>query len=343
MATNSAGALGGTAIKPEGWDRKGCEAFQYFLYNPDTGTILSRTPLSWLKIITFYMIYYTLLALFWLACLQIFFQTLPEGRPKWLLDESLIGMNPGLGLRPKMAEAQISSSLYVMAAGGENLTPTNDEGEGEENIDHAVRLRHFLDTYKDTAGLEDCSNSSNKIRGEDESGCQFDTSQLEKCEQFPYGYVVDFRSHNIVEPCFLLKLNKVIDWHPVPVKVEKLDDPEYEQMSDNLKNRIRKSIDKNFVWVDCYGRFPADREAINIEYFPSNQGMALKYFPYTGGSYQQPLVAIKVKQNPGPGTDDTPFGQLIHLECRVWHDGVVHSKKDKLGLVQMDVMFQPKN
>ena len=46
--------LGGTAIKPEGWDRSGCEAFKYFLYNPDTGAILSRTPMSWAKIILFY-------------------------------------------------------------------------------------------------------------------------------------------------------------------------------------------------------------------------------------------------------------------------------------------------
>ena len=34
----------------------------------------SRTPLSWLKITVFYLIYYTLLACFWIACLMIFFQ-----------------------------------------------------------------------------------------------------------------------------------------------------------------------------------------------------------------------------------------------------------------------------
>ena len=30
-------------------------------------------------------------------------------------------------------------------------------------------------------------------------------------------------------------------------------------MSTNLKKRIRKSIDTNYVWIDCAGRFPADR------------------------------------------------------------------------------------
>merc|ERR1712013_902591 len=63
----------GTAIKPEGWDRTGMEAFKFFLYNPTTGEILSRTPLSWFKITAFYIVYYSFLAGFWLACLNVFF------------------------------------------------------------------------------------------------------------------------------------------------------------------------------------------------------------------------------------------------------------------------------
>merc|ERR1719317_1224348 len=71
--TEDTNLLGGTAIKPKGWDRKGMEAFKYLLYNPETGEILTRTPLSWAKIIAFYIIYYSCLAGFWAACLCIFF------------------------------------------------------------------------------------------------------------------------------------------------------------------------------------------------------------------------------------------------------------------------------
>merc|ERR1711931_5799 len=67
--------LGGTAIKPVGWDRTGFEAFKYMLYNPDTGEVLTRTPISWAKIIAFYMVYYTFLAAFWISALYVFFQT----------------------------------------------------------------------------------------------------------------------------------------------------------------------------------------------------------------------------------------------------------------------------
>ena len=58
------------------------------IYNPDTGEILTRTPKSWLQITAFYLVYYSLLAAFWLVCLQIFFLTLPEGKPRYksLLD-----------------------------------------------------------------------------------------------------------------------------------------------------------------------------------------------------------------------------------------------------------------
>ena len=89
--------LGGTAIKPVGWDRTGWEAFQYMLWNPDTGEILTRTPLSWLKITVFYCIYYSCLAGFWIACLNVFFATLPEAHdgPRWLKEDSIIGVNPG--------------------------------------------------------------------------------------------------------------------------------------------------------------------------------------------------------------------------------------------------------
>ena len=89
--------LGGTAIKPVGWDRTGLEAFKYLLYNPDTGEVLTRTPLSWLKITAFYIVYYSCLAAFWVGCLNIFFLTLPENQmgPKWTMDQSIIGTNPG--------------------------------------------------------------------------------------------------------------------------------------------------------------------------------------------------------------------------------------------------------
>ena len=114
--------LGAVAIKPPGWDRTGLEAFRYFLYDPDNGTILSRTPKSWALITIFYTIYYSCLAAFWYACLLIFFTTLPAATdgPKWQQEGSLIGINPGAchtapGVLPDIANCTLSfaSTLYV--------------------------------------------------------------------------------------------------------------------------------------------------------------------------------------------------------------------------------------
>ena len=35
--------------------------------------------------------------------------------------------------------------------------------------------------------------------------------------------------------------------------------------------------------------FCVSQEALAISYFPGNQGIPIKYFPYTGGNYQAPL------------------------------------------------------
>merc|ERR1712223_1700125 len=125
--------LGGTAIKPVGWDRTGWEAVQYLIWNPDTGEVLTRTPLSWLKIFVFYCIYYGCLAAFWAAMLNIFFITIPPEHPKWMLEESIIGINPGLGVKLANQDQRIDSGMFILATDGLAATATdpskNKKGE----------------------------------------------------------------------------------------------------------------------------------------------------------------------------------------------------------------------
>ena len=45
--------VGAAAIKPHGWDRSGWEAFKHYLYDPEVGPVLGRTPRSWLNIFIF--------------------------------------------------------------------------------------------------------------------------------------------------------------------------------------------------------------------------------------------------------------------------------------------------
>lgn len=321
------------------WDRTFCESLQYMIYDPANGTILTRTPLSWLKITVFYCIYYTFLTGFWLGCLNIFFMTLPEGRPKWEQDASIIGSNPGVGLRPQQADAWIDSSMYILKAGNKDERPTNMghptlEGEGDKNIDYAYRMQKYLTKYDNTEGLRDCE--TNEIDREAQ-GCIFDMSTLGECATFPYGFIGNESSQSFVEPCIFVKFNKIFNWEPTPVDPEDLknDDEKYAKMSTTLKNKIMKSADHNMVWIDCFGRYAADKEAFQFEYYPDNQGIPVKHFPFKGGNYQAPLIALKLTEN------KAAWGQLQHIECRAWFDGVHHDTKDKAGLVQFEVQILP--
>jgi len=144
--TEDTNLLGGTAIKPKGWDRKGMEAFKYLLYNPETGEILTRTPLSWAKIIAFYIIYYSCLAGFWAACLCIFFLTIPakDLGPKFQLDYSRIGEMPGVGLRPGPTDKRIDSQMFFLKRADTNKEHS-EGGEGDLNIDYAERMKKNIE------------------------------------------------------------------------------------------------------------------------------------------------------------------------------------------------------
>jgi len=104
--------LGGTAIKPI--ERHGLEAIKYFIYNPETGAYLTRTPKSWFLITLFYAIYYTCLAGFWYGMLQVYFMSLNDDTPKWTQEQNIIGVNPGMGVRPRQADSRIDSSMYLL-------------------------------------------------------------------------------------------------------------------------------------------------------------------------------------------------------------------------------------
>ena len=67
-----------------------------FLYDSRRGELLGRTLPSWLKLVSFYLLYTAILAMLWGLCMGVFFQTLDFYIPKLIEDSR----NPGLGFRP---------------------------------------------------------------------------------------------------------------------------------------------------------------------------------------------------------------------------------------------------
>ena len=85
-----------TARKPD--ERPLKERVRLFFYDSEEGSCLGRTPLSWIQIILFYICFFTCLLGFWLLCWFLFTTTTPQlsDGPRWQLDKSIIGTNPGM-------------------------------------------------------------------------------------------------------------------------------------------------------------------------------------------------------------------------------------------------------
>ena len=58
----------------------------------------------------------------------------------------------GVGLRPQSTDKLIDSSMIVLGVGEKSMEPTNEDGEGDKNVDYAVRMRKLLDAYDNTEG-----------------------------------------------------------------------------------------------------------------------------------------------------------------------------------------------
>ncbi|XP_043789305.1 sodium/potassium-transporting ATPase subunit beta-2-like, partial [Apis laboriosa] len=146
-------------------------------------------------ILLFYVIFYAVLAGFFGAMLTVFYQTLDPNAPKWQLDNSLIGSNPGLGFRPMPPSSNVESTLIWYKA--------SDEG----NFLHWTReLDKFLEEYQKPASSTNgaqkrtiCDYGKPPAPGK---VCDVDMSTWGQCtKKNKYGY-------NKSAPCIFLKLNK---------------------------------------------------------------------------------------------------------------------------------------
>lgn len=332
--------LGGTAIKPV--ERHGFEAIRYLLHNPDTGEILTRTPMSWLLITIFYLIYYSCLAGFWLLCMAIFLQTIEYDKPRWQAGEdggwSRIGTSPGLGLRPKNSEDLIDSAIIMFNK--DSISKRTKEEMKTNNVaswqEWTERIEEFLKPYQKDYKKDDilmakdrtdCKNK-NELHKQGTNGCKIDLDGLDEFVGKNYGYQGDA---NAVSPVVFLKLNKIFGLKNTPYNTTSKDkkDKIPDDMPKELVQHINKQSDQDQVWVNCQGRYPADRELLEgaVEYFPPTQGIPNYFFPYKGQKdYLSPFVAAKFK------ISSRAYGQLVHIECRAWAANIEYNRRDKVGI-----------
>ncbi|KAF7490757.1 Sodium/potassium-transporting ATPase subunit beta [Sarcoptes scabiei] len=297
--------------KSSGWQK-----FCKFVWNSDTNQFLGRTGGSWFKIIVFYIIFYLCLAAFWALMLLIFYQTIDYRTPKYQLEDSRIGSNPGLGFRPRPKDENIDSTLIWFK-----------NGNNEKNWKYwSDSLKDFVDNYRKStpdagAHMETCGENQMASEGK---FCHFDVNNIpSQCSaENHFGYQRG-------DPCVLIKLNKIFNWKPEPFSEEDLKDP-------NIPDVVRNSYSSRnnasqLIYVTCEGENAADKENVGeIEYYPK-PGIEFKYYPYTNQpGYLSPFVFAHFKK-PTPGV-------LINIECKAWAKNIKHNRMDREGSVHFELL-----
>ena len=283
----------------------------------------------------------------------IFLQTLDYHEPKLQGAYSIIGRSPGLGLRPKQSQELIGSSI-IMFNKDKQASRSEEEKEKDKvpRVDEwSDRIKEFLSDYENAtqvaARRKDCDfNTVDREGNKVVKGARFDSvdykgeTKYGACN-FPVDEIITKCGANfgydIATPCIFLKLNKIygLENHAISLEYSKY---KYPHMGHSMIDAIGRTKNKDHVWVNCYGKYPADKEVLGdgIEYIPKTRGIPNYYFPYLNQKYYvSPLVAVKFSPKFVPG-------QLIHIECRAYAKNIGYNPRDKIGIsvFELQIMDQ---
>lgn len=280
------------------------QAFKKFIWNPNNRHFLGRTKDSWAKLIAFYIALYTCLALIWILFFQVFQQTISNQYPKWQLDESLIGTNPGVGFRPLNPVSKVDSALITFKFGKNG------------NFEHWVNdLNKYITSESKKLTQSSVKHDCHSERDSD-SFCPF-TSNL--AQSSPCTVAQNF-SYHLGTPCVLIKLNRIYGWKPQPY----LERPSnYPKDAPFIKNQIQ---------ITCEGQNDPDKEHLGkVNYYPSS--IDTKHYPFLNQpGYTSPYVMVHFT-NP-------KHNALIYVECKAWAKNIEHDRFNKRGLTSFELFIQ---
>lgn len=286
-------------------------AFGRGLYDPKRREFLGRDGARWAKLGIFYFFFYLGLAGFFCAMLSVFMAVTPRDRPKYNKESSMMQtrsnrFSPGLGFRPQ----PISDK---------NLILVDRQETNFNNSAYVKNLNQYLQIYYWTP---DAENPVEKSR--------FTIRDQSQCTASNY---YGFRNG---QPCVLVKMNKIVDFKPIPGISQPEDKAVYQQAG------IRDN--PNEVPVYCYGEYPADVDNLGHVTYYSEDGRSDRYgtlrtnrFPYQGKSnrrdvYQAPYVWAQFT--------NAKKNVLINVVCRVFAKNINFDRKTSRGLTRFQIFIE---
>lgn len=280
------------------------ESFRRFLWNPDKKTVLGRTGLSWAKIGLFYVFFYLFLAGYFAFMMTVFYSTLDthkNGRPKYTPTDGSILRHPGVSIRPRTTPEFMFAAIWF-----DSTNPASYEGFVES-------LDSFVKPYRDSKqSRSDCSAGTRPTG----TSCKFDINLLGPCaSDRAWGF-------DKLEPCILIKINKLLDWKPEPYTSKDLPDDAPQELLTHIQNLEQSGKDASYTWLSC----KAVKGDCMIDYYPE-PGFPQVYFPFDNSpGYLSPIVAIKIS--------NLTVNVDVHVVCTLWAKNIVRNGyKKQLGEV----------
>lgn len=327
---------GGAQMKVQ-QKKQGClKATCNFFYNPETGKVMGRSGLSWLKIIIFYIIFYFVVFGFFFMLIFGFLMSVKPNKPRLVGPDSVMKNNPGLGFRPRPQKDINGDSSLIWY-------DRNNEDE----------IKYFTNQLKKIV-LDERNDTKYKGRKGKECNLAVKPGPNEFCN--PYGkdeYWGDCTPDNDFgypqgSPCVLIRLNKIIGWEPAKnegkdyKKTEAWIHLSGEMIFEEVKKELMPNLEdvKKFVWLSCDGQEWIDKTLIgSTVYYPKHRpGLSIpnSYYPWTTGQkgYIAPFVMVQF-QKPTPGV-------LIQIQCTAYNENIKQDKQKGLGSVHFELFVDGK-
>ncbi|KAH0557245.1 sodium/potassium-transporting ATPase subunit beta-2-like isoform X1 [Cotesia glomerata] len=290
------------------------KSFSDFFYNSTEKTVLGKTKKQWGVTGLFYLVFFSGLIVLFSICMVGLMATIRKDKPRWTLDQSLIGSSPGLGFRP-ISDNPRELALIFYKNNNETQIKT-----------WTRRLDDYLEHYRNRTMLPNrqrCDYKFPKPKEGNVCAVDLDTDFGICSPSNQYGF-------NNSSPCVFIKLNKIFDWIPEYYQPSELPSDMPKKLVDHIKS-YGNSSELNTVWVSCQGEEAEDRESLGpIQYFPKIQGFPGYYYPYKNiDGYLSPLVAVNFKR--------PTRNKIINVECRAWAKNIIFHQRQKIGMVHFEL------
>ncbi|VDI44568.1 sodium/potassium-transporting ATPase subunit beta [Mytilus galloprovincialis] len=279
-----------------------------FFFDSENGKVLGKTFQQWLFGALFYIAFYCCIVALMLACGAVVYQTLDWNMPRLTAQNSILQLSPSLGFRPL---PDSSTTLIRFIKGNKRQYSIL-----QDNLEAYLLFYENQNQVTDTGAMVDCK-TYNKRRPQLEwdKACRFELQDLgKKCiKQQDFGM-------RYGQPCVLLKLNRVFDWHP----------ENYHNDSD-IPSEIKDTYLPYYVHLKCFGVTPADEDNMGrIEYYPAG-GFHFKYFPFRNQQgYRSPLVFVRFPS--------MSMHILVMIECRAYARNIRQNSVERVGTVRFELL-----